>query len=54
MVGEYLFWLAKLYGLANQKWYYFQMLLNLDKSGEQEEHSSEWLVNTDTGVTCCW
>ena len=27
-------WLAKAYGLANQKLCYIQMLLNIEKSGE--------------------
>ena len=40
-------WLAKPYGLANQKLCYIQMLLNVEKSGEQDqERSEEWLVNT--------
>ena len=30
------FWLAKQYGLANQKLCYIQMLLNMEKSGEQD------------------
>ena len=29
-------WLAKPYAFANQKLYYIQMLLNLEKSGEQD------------------
>ena len=42
------FWLAKPYGLANQKLRYIQMLLNIDKSVEQDKkRSEEWLVNTD-------
>ena len=29
------------------------MLLNIEKSGEQDkERSKEWLVNTDPGKTC--
>ena len=38
--------LAKPVGLANQKLRYIQMLLNIEKSVEQEP-SEEWLVNTD-------
>ena len=38
------FWLAKLYGLANQKLCYIQMLLNIEKSGEQD-----WLLNMLVG-----
>ena len=30
------FWLAKPYGLANQKSCYIQMLLNIEKSVEQD------------------
>ena len=30
------FWLAKPYGLANQRLCYFQRLLDIEKSGEQE------------------
>ena len=38
-------------GLTNQKLYYFQMLLNIEKSGEEDkECSEEWLVNTDLEV----
>ena len=34
------FWLAKPYGLANQKLYYIQLWLNIEKSGEQgQEHA---------------
>ena len=34
--------------LANQKVCYFQMPLDIEKSGEQDkEQSKEWLVNTD-------
>ena len=34
------FWLAKPYGLANQKLCYIQMLLNIEKFVEQDyEHS---------------
>ena len=45
------FWLAKPYGLANQKLYYIQMPLNIGKSREQDkEQSKEWLVNTDYGL----
>ena len=41
------FWLAKPYGLANQKMCYIQMLLNIEKSGEwDKERSQERLVNT--------
>ena len=37
------------YDLAIQKPCYFQMLLNIEKSGEQDlQRSTEWLVNTDT------
>ena len=37
------FRLAKLYALANQKLCYIQMLLNTEKSGEQDEDCSlEW------------
>ena len=42
------FWLAKPDGLANQKLCCIQMLLNTEKSVEQDlERSEEWLVNTD-------
>ena len=42
--------MAKLYGLANQKLCYIQMLLNIEKSREQgQERSEEWLMNTDPG-----
>ena len=34
------FWLAKPYGLANQKLYYLQMLLIIEKSGEQNKERS--------------
>ena len=48
------FWLAKPYGLANKKLCYIQMLLNIDKTGEQDlECSQEWLVNTDPGGNQC-
>ena len=30
------FWLAKPYGLANQKLCYIQMFLNIENSGEQD------------------
>ena len=43
--------MAKLHGLANQKLCYIRMLLNIEKSGEQDkEHSEKWLVNTDPGA----
>ena len=33
------------YGLADQKLFYIQMPLNIEKSGEQDkEQSKEWLV----------
>ena len=36
------------YGLANQKLFYFQMHLNIEKSGEQDQEcSKEWLVDTN-------
>ena len=42
------FWLTKLYDLVNQKLCYIQMLLNAEKSVEQDlELSAEWLLNTD-------
>ena len=42
------FWLAKACGLVNQNLRYIQMLLNIEKPGEQDkECSEEWLVNTD-------
>ena len=45
MVGDFL------YGLANQKLCYVQMLLNIQQSGEQDkECSKEWLVNTVPSV----
>ena len=41
-------WLAKPYGLANQKFCYIQMRLDIEKSGEwDKERSKEWLVNSD-------
>ena len=44
-------WLNRQSGLANQKLCYIQMVLNTEKSGEQDkERSKEWLVNT-TPVT---
>ena len=40
--------LAKPYGLANQKLCYIQMIVKIEKFGEQDkERSQEWLVNTD-------
>ena len=46
------FWLAKPYGLANQKLYYIQLWLNIEISGEQgREHAKEWLLNTGPGFT---
>ena len=37
--------------LANQKLCYIQILLNIEKSGEQDQESSEeWLVNTNPGL----
>ena len=45
------FWLAKPYSLANQKLCCIQMLLNAEKSEEQDEEcSQEWLVSTDPEV----
>ena len=38
------FWLAKPYGLANQKLCYIQMLLDRDKSGEQDWERSKRMV----------
>ena len=36
--------------LANQKLCYIRVLLNIEKSGEQDQESSqEWLVNRDPG-----
>ena len=36
-------WLAIPYGLANQKLYYLQMLLNLEKARKwDEDHSQKW------------
>ena len=44
--------MAKPDGLVNQKLCYIQMLLNIENSGERdEEHSDEWLVNTDPGLS---
>ena len=34
------YWLAKPYILANQKLCYIQMLLNIEKSGEQDKERS--------------
>ena len=40
--------MAKPYGLANQKLCYVQMLLNVEKSGEQDQEcSQECRLNTD-------
>ena len=45
------FRLAKRYSLANQKLYYIQMLLNVEKSEEQDQEcSEEWLVRIQTLV----
>ena len=43
-------YLIFLYGLADQKLCYIQMPLNIEKSGEQDEQSKEWLVNRDTDI----
>ena len=41
------FGFTKPYGLANQKLCYIQMLLNKEKSREQDQEGCrEWLVNT--------
>ena len=34
------FWLAKPYGLANQRLCYIQMLLNIEKSGKYDKERS--------------
>ena len=40
--------MAKPYGLVKQKLCYIQMLLNAEKSGEQDQEcSKDWLVSTD-------
>ena len=40
--------MAKPYGLANQKLWYIQMFLAIEKSGEEDkERSQKWFVNTD-------
>ena len=46
--------MATPYGLANQKLCYIQMLLNIEKSGEQgKERSLEWLVNSSIPNQFC-
>ena len=42
------FWLAKPYGLANQKVCCIQMLLNILKKKPFGTRLEEWLVNTDS------
>ena len=38
--------MTKPYGLVNQKLCYIQMLLDIEKSGEEDkDRSGEWLVN---------
>ena len=41
------FSLAKPYGVARQKLFHFQMLLGIDKSGEQDEECSYYLMETN-------